>query len=262
MKSRAGTMDENIIREMESDPYGVLGHVHNDDCVLDGGANIGAFAKFVLKQAPRSKVICVEPVPSNLRALRENLKNEQTCTIINGALMGRSGHVTIYDFGSNASACHSVYDLGQKDARAIEVTAITLDEILTKYKLDKIDFCKFDVQGAEYDIVTKSTMASLEKINYISIELHSTIAKHGVVMGSIPDSGGRIAEFIKCLSQTHVLLRGIPKKNSISQWKNRKYVTRFEMLKGGLVISLMPVMLLFENALLTIKNIISKNLFR
>ena len=103
MKTRPGTMDRDIVDEMENDPYLARNHVKNRDIVLDCGANIGSFAKFVLSFAPQAKVICIEPMPSNIEICRENLKDEPSCVVMCAALMGDPGTVAMYDFGPTAS---------------------------------------------------------------------------------------------------------------------------------------------------------------
>lgn len=225
MKIRPGTMDQSIVDEMNRDIYFARGRINNGDIGLDCGANIGAFAKFILSFAPEAKVICIEPIASNVELCRENLKDEPSCTVINAALMGSNGVCCIYDFGPRSSACHSIFDLGIKGAQAIHVPAIIFQKVMEWNHLSKIDFLKLDVQGAEFEIIPNTPVFILDKINYISMEIHSGISNDVGWLGFIPDYQRKIPEVVNHLSKTHILLQ---RCGNVQLWKNKRYVGRVE----------------------------------
>ena len=119
------------------------------DVVLDCGANIGLFAAKALSRGA-ARVIAIEPAPNNLVALRKNLAKEI-----------ESGRVTIYPKGvwdkedvlpmyldpDNAAANSFLGD--GSDELSVNLPLTTIDLITKELQLDKVDFIKLDIEGAE-----------------------------------------------------------------------------------------------------------------
>ena len=229
---RPGTMDQAIIDQMRSDPYGVRHIVKNGDVVVDGGANIGAFAAFVLMYAPRANLVCVEPLARNVELCRENLRKETTCVVHHAALMGKPGTVVLNDYGDDASACHSVLDYGAEESGKEEVSAITLEEIMTGQNIDRIDILKLDVQGAEFEIVELTPIRVLKRIGFITMEVHPSIFGPSGEIGRIANSSSMVQDLVRKLSKTHVLINGYPDSDSLAtlSWKNRQEAAVLEKL--------------------------------
>lgn len=203
---RANSLDALVAEKMERDVYHVRRYLRDADWVLDIGANIGAFCLFVKEAYPGVNVVCVEPMPSNLEVLRENIGD---CAIIEpAAISGHSGTVRIYDFGLANSGCHSMYDLGVPGAKPVEVQGITLMSLFEKYNICRLRFLKLDCQGAEYDVIQSAGADLLRRIDVIAMEVHRTIAAGDSVLGTIPDQTERAKAMFESLKQTHVLVHG------------------------------------------------------
>ena len=226
---RAGTMDADVIAEMQRDPYHVTEFVQDGDVVLDVGAYIGAFALFVKERCPTARVISLEPMPSNFAALKENAGNQVTVQQV--ALVGRSGPVTMYDFGPDASACHSIYSLGLEDAKPVEVPGETLENLLRRHGLERLQFLKLDCQGAEFEILPNTPHEILDRIDYIAVEVHRGIAKTGVVLGRVPEHKGKRRRLYAHLLTTHFPICGDIDRDSVQVWTHRRLVpTRRKLL--------------------------------
>lgn len=235
MKTRLGTMDEYVVKEMQRDPYHVRGIVKDGDVVLDCGANIGAFASFVLSIAPNAKLICVEPMPSNAEACRVNLAKEQNCVVLQAAIMGTAGTITLQDFGDEQSACHSVMDYGVKGLKQIAVPAVTLDDIMSGQHIGLVQLLKLDVQGAEFDIFKHCSRETIDRMAYISMEIHPCIVGEHGFAGHLQGCEQKVRALLKTLSQTHFLVHGDPRHDRLSvvQWKNRRLATYQERLRSS-----------------------------
>lgn len=124
--------------------------VRKDDIVLDCGANVGVFIHEALAAGARL-VIAVEPAPENLECLRRNFAAEM-----------RAGTVVVYPKGvwdkedllplnvdpENAAADSFVIRT-EKAVTGPVLPLTTIDRLVAELKLERVDFIKFDIEGAE-----------------------------------------------------------------------------------------------------------------
>ena len=140
------------LAEMERRIYGAgQNAVKTGDVVLDCGANVGTFARLALKDGA-AKVIAIEPAPENLECLRRGFAKEIA-----------SGRLVLYPKGvwhkddmlmMNVDPGNSAADsfvLQQKDAKpsAVKLPLTTIDKLVAELALDRVDFIKMDIEGAE-----------------------------------------------------------------------------------------------------------------
>jgi len=209
---------------MKQDVYHVVDYVRGGDVVVDAGAYIGAFALFVKNVCPGATVICLEPVPGNFAILRANVGQEAIAEQV--ALVGVPGLVTVYDFGLDASGCHSIYDLGIDGAVPVEVEGVTLVQVLHKHNVGHLRFLKMDCQGAEFDVVPNTPHDALLTIDYIAMEVHRIIASTDRILGTIPDHRVKMNRMYRHLLRTHVPVRGNVERDSVQLWANRRLVDK------------------------------------
>jgi FkbM family methyltransferase len=120
------------------------------DIVLDCGANVGVTVRVWLA-AGAKQVVAIEPAPENLECLRRNFKDEIA-----------AGRVLVYPKGvwdrdeimpmqidPNNSAADSflIRREGGTEVRGIPLT--TIDKLVAELKLERVDFIKMDIEGAE-----------------------------------------------------------------------------------------------------------------
>lgn len=135
---------------LQDEVYEKYYKLSSGDTVIDIGAYVGMFTvKASLQVGLGGSVIAVEPASANIRYLRENtktLKNVVIVPVAAGSYCGE-GKLSI----SGASPCHTLI---KDNAKATEKVAVsTLDEILAKLKVKKVDFIKVDAEGYEYEIL-------------------------------------------------------------------------------------------------------------
>lgn len=117
------------------------------DVVLDVGAHVGIFAMkaFALGAA---RVIAVEPDPDNVECLRRNFSKEI-----------ESGRLTIVEAGAWNKVDTMELSIGQSSGwnslvsdnhyLTVEVPVRPIDDMLAELGVDRLDYIKMDIEGAE-----------------------------------------------------------------------------------------------------------------
>ena len=141
------TWEMAIQRTYEHGPV----RIEAGDIVVDCGAHVGVFTKYALSRGA-SRVIAIEPEPTNIACLKENLAEEIA-----------SGRVTLLQRGvwdvkdelafevSTNSAGHHVVggDAKEGDLGIIRIPVSPLDELVRELALERVDFIKMDIEGSE-----------------------------------------------------------------------------------------------------------------
>jgi FkbM family methyltransferase len=139
------------LAEQERKIYGASPRgVRAGDVVLDCGANVGVFVREALA-AGAKLVVAIEPAPENLECLRRNFPAET-----------QAGRVIIYPKGvwdkeemlplnvdpENAAADSFVIRT-RKSYQGPTLPLTTIDKLAAELNLERVDFIKFDIEGAE-----------------------------------------------------------------------------------------------------------------
>ncbi|MFX1316812.1 MAG: FkbM family methyltransferase [Promethearchaeota archaeon] len=121
------------------------------DIVLDIGAFIGLSSMiFSKKVGEKGKVYAIEPVMHNIIKKNVEENNINNTYVIPKAIGNEAGktEIEISDYGGDASITKREYTKDYyKMKKTIELT--TLDLLVKELKLDRIDFIKIDIEGAE-----------------------------------------------------------------------------------------------------------------
>jgi FkbM family methyltransferase len=137
--------------------------------IIDAGANVGMSALYFLNRYQVEKIFCIEPDLQNLKILKKNISNEianERAIIIEAALSDISGRAS---WDSEGLAYNSKLALSPGD---VIVQTITINDVIEKYNIQKIDLIKFDIEGAE-SLVFSSDSSWLKKVDSLIIEIHS-----------------------------------------------------------------------------------------
>ncbi|MDD5584632.1 MAG: FkbM family methyltransferase [Candidatus Omnitrophica bacterium] len=136
--------------ESEEEKF-LFNSVKNDDVVLDIGANIGWYTLNWLKKGKSITVFSFEPIPEIYNKLVKNLiLNEQQ--IKNAFNFGLSNVNGEFDFFLDAEWCgaSSMANLREsKSTTNVRYAVKKLDDVFPSLGIDRLDFIKCDVEGAE-----------------------------------------------------------------------------------------------------------------
>lgn len=142
------------LAEQEVDVYNVDNvTVKLGDVVLDCGANIGSFTRLALN-AGASKVAAIDPSPRNAECLRRTFAveiEEGRVIVVEEGVWHEPSSMTmnIYDDSMLDSLILSSRSESRTPPTQTEVRLDTIDNIVAKLELDRVDFIKMDVEGAE-----------------------------------------------------------------------------------------------------------------
>lgn len=142
------------------------------DTCLDIGANVGSCVLNWYVKNSSGKLICCEPQPFTFKRLQKNvdLNNCNNIEALQIAISNHNGPMEIF-ISENASMA-VVNSTGLKSKYITK--AYTLDHLVNKRLLKKIDLCKIDVEGYEIEVL-EGANETLRKIRRLIIECHSDI---------------------------------------------------------------------------------------
>lgn len=169
LNMRSGTDDRHVLFEIFVRDCCGEAEIKPGAIVVDIGANIGCYS---LKAAQKAScVFAFEPFPANFSALRDNiaLNHADNVEIFPLAVSNKSGTAVMFIPDDDSYLGRISLHPG-RGTRTTEGECITLDEIVRRADLDKIDVLKIDCQGAEYEILYGAASETLGRIKQIITE--------------------------------------------------------------------------------------------
>jgi FkbM family methyltransferase len=176
--------------------------IGRNDIVVDIGANYGVFTVFAATLT-QSTVYAFEPSPTNFEFLEQNIRLNELNNVVayKAAISDTVGSTQLF-FDPTNDQGHLLVDflIADKlenyrsstadqfaqfvpDARrvekyvTVEVSTTTLQEIMDRHKLERIDFLKLDCEGAEGAIVHATPREYLQRVRKIAMEFHDFLSQ-------------------------------------------------------------------------------------
>lgn len=143
------------------------------DTVIDGGAYLGEFTLYAAKVVGNGgKVIAFEPDTANYKKLLKNisLNNLDNVIAINKGLYCENTNLKFYNDSSGGSFLFSE-DLESKPNGIVKVPVVKLDDEMNRLGIQKVDFIKMDIEGAEIEAL--KGCKRLLKSNYVNLAIAS-----------------------------------------------------------------------------------------
>lgn len=119
------------------------------DIVIDGGGYVGDSALYFAHRVGKTgKVLAFEFIPNNVTRLKENVQFnphlEPQIELVEHPLWGKSGHELAFDDEGPASRVSN-------STTAQKFLTASVDDIVERKSLPRIDFLKLDIEGSEVD---------------------------------------------------------------------------------------------------------------
>jgi FkbM family methyltransferase len=182
---------------MASDAYHISPDLIAPDSVkviIDCGANIGLTSLYLASSYPAARVYSVEADPDNFAMLRQNTESEPRIVPIHACIVPVPQATVCFDnrgpaWGRKSDATGS----------GIVVPALTVDELLSRYAIDRVDLLKMDIEGAEREVLAAGKY--LDAVQHVVAELHDgyslvdfgrDVSAHGLIARPPNDAGGAV----------------------------------------------------------------------
>lgn len=126
--------------------------VREGDTVIDVGAHLGVFTRFALEHGA-GRVVAFEPEATNLACLDKTFADEiEADRVVVVAAAAWHSRTTLKFKEPKATntgegRVSDVAELAGYDV--VEVPAVTIDEVVDELGLERVDFIKMDIEGAE-----------------------------------------------------------------------------------------------------------------
>ena len=141
-----------------------------DLVILDVGSNIGCTVQYFREHA--KKVYAIEPASEHFEALSKNKEFNKwdNVEVFKLPIAGEDGEMTLNKFDANLT-CNSLVNDYKNGGEVVKTQ--TFNTFFKENKIEHIDFCKFDVEGAEEQILCAPGFADIApKIKSIMVEFH------------------------------------------------------------------------------------------
>jgi FkbM family methyltransferase len=165
--------------------YGDVTNQQKDLTIVDVGANIGCVTQYLRDFA--KVVYSIEPSTEHYEALEKNVTYNKWTNVkpFKLALADKDGEMTL-NLNPWNRTCHSLtQEYGEGSEK---VKTMTFASFMKENKIDKIDLCKFDTEGAEDMILRSEGFTTVaDKIKNIIVEFHfptwQELVKHMINLG-------------------------------------------------------------------------------
>ena len=152
-------------------------NLNDMDTVIDVGANIGLFAKYMYSKNA-NKVILVEANPNLKDKIHNLLDNDLERSSVYLSPIYSEKKKVVFNYSDENSAIGSVaFDstMGidyESLTHQMKLETITLDEIIENENINRISLFKCDIEGGEYDLIPSLTDRQMSMIDKFMIEIH------------------------------------------------------------------------------------------
>lgn len=176
---------------------------------LDGGANEGVYTVFAsARVGPEGQVIAVEPSRRELDRLRCNLalNKARNVEVVEAALAEDDGRLQL-TLAEPMHAGHNtlgafIYE-GVHSAGRQAVTAVTIDGLVERFALARLDAVKLDLEGAELRALTGAQRTLRELRPVLLLELSDAALRH---------QGGSQSALLRLLEEANYAVLVIDRK--------------------------------------------------
>jgi FkbM family methyltransferase len=173
---RPGTRDKSSLEDLlVHHCYLPPAELHHPKVIVDLGANVGYTIAHFAHLYPRARIFGVELDRDNFELARQNTQCCEGVTLINAALWSSDGHITYG--GPGEDAYHVIAPVTKQPDVPIQsgdraAPSITMQSLLAKYNISRIDYLKMDIEGAEAEIILNADCSWLDRVDALKIELH------------------------------------------------------------------------------------------
>lgn len=169
----------------EADNFSFLAaSVEKGDVIIDIGAHIGLFATIAAQVVGKNgQVFAFEPTLSTFKVLQKTIAINQLQSVVTTrpeAIGLQPGVIQFYISDNDGDNSNSIVKYKtDRPIKPVDIPMLNVDTFITNQQLTKVDFIKFDVEGAEFDAIrgAKNTLEKFKPVCILAIHPESIISK-------------------------------------------------------------------------------------
>jgi FkbM family methyltransferase len=169
---RPGTSDPWVLWDVFHHQYqAVPGSIGETACIVDLGANVGYTTAYFAARHPNATIVAIEMDEANFQLACRNVAPwANRCRMVHAAVWDSDGELEYHGREEQG------YRVAQLDGSASfvdtrRVTAKSLMSLFNEYGLERVDFLKMDIEGAE-EAVFRGNLDWLPRVKALKVELH------------------------------------------------------------------------------------------
>jgi FkbM family methyltransferase len=162
---RMGTPDMYEFNHLLGDSKTPLNVPGRPEYIVDAGANVGYSALRFKLDHPQARIVALEPEPSNVKQFRKNCGGYPDIVVEQAALWPVSTRLRI----ANPDAGQNSFQV--EDDPNGDVVALTVNDIMKRHSLPRIDVLKIDIEGSEKNLFS-GNVDWLDHVSVLLIETH------------------------------------------------------------------------------------------
>ncbi|MDQ6608517.1 MAG: FkbM family methyltransferase [Bacteroidota bacterium] len=171
---RKNSTDINVFIQVFSRHEYDLELFNEPKTIIDCGANVGMTSVYFAKRFPNATIIAIEPEKSNFQMLLKNTERYKNIQCLNYGLWSKTTNLEVIDRGEGSWA-FIVKEIEHENVDSIK--AISIDEVMRRFKIENIDILKIDIEGSEIEVFGESSKTWLPKVKTLVLELHDRMRK-------------------------------------------------------------------------------------
>ena len=161
--------------------YSFLKPVGERTTVLDIGANVGYSSTYFAGIYPQCEVVAVELMHSNFEQLNRNTAFlGKRITTLEAAVWSHNDGVSIADDTFRDGDAWSHHASEAKDGKSL-VPSITMFDLMQKHAMPRVNICKIDIEGAEFELFATGNRRWVDNCDVILLEIHEDLATFDIV---------------------------------------------------------------------------------
>ena len=141
--------------------------------IIDAGANIGLVSIYFANRYPGAKIIAIEPERHNFELLKRNAKAYKNIIPLHAALWNNNERIRLADPGRGnwGFVTYRPSSTAKYSNLNETVEGITVNKLLSDYKIEQVDIFKIDIEGAEKEVFTDAS-TWIHKVDSLIVEFH------------------------------------------------------------------------------------------
>lgn len=177
--------DIQSIREVWLEECYKLPSATRPKTIIDLGANIGLTSVWLARRYDSTRIIAVEPSPTNARIAQMNFAANNIPARLIEAAVGPTDGVTLFEDSDESNLGH-VGDGGR------EVCMVSMTTLLREIPAGAmVDLLKIDIEGGEQALLTSGELSWLDRVREIIVEFHPETVEYPKLVSILQAAGFR-----------------------------------------------------------------------